>query len=160
MRKLLTRALRACLTAGAALLVITCTDNPVGPGRPGLGSLRVAPTFDAFARNAPLTLDNVRVIVVRPPSDTLAIVARSFSVSSTQLTLNIPLQLQAASEDLEVTLELYAGTTLLFSGTRIVRVAQGLTPAPDSVPVAYQGPGATIAAITIGPRDTTVVFGG
>ncbi|MBL8980166.1 MAG: hypothetical protein JNM53_17270, partial [Gemmatimonadetes bacterium] len=141
-------------------LVITCTDNPVGPGRPGLGSLRVAPTFDAFARNAPLTLDNVRVIVVRPPSDTVARVSRSFSVSSSQLTLNIPLQLQAASEDLEVTLELYAGTTLLFSGTRIVRVAQGLTPAPDSVPVAYQGPGATIAAITIGPRDTTVVFGG
>src|SRR5690606_38942257 len=160
MRKLLTRALRASLTAGAALLVITCTDNPVGPGRPGLGSLRVAPTFDAFARNAPLTLDNVRVIVVRPPSDTLANVARSFSVSSSQLTLNIPLQLQAASEDLEVTLELYAGTTLLFSGTRIVRVSQGLTPPPDSVPVAYQGPGASIAAITIGPRDTTVVFGG
>ena len=154
------RVVKCAAAALLSLLVITCTDNPVGPGRPGLGSLRVAPTFDAFARNAPLTLDNVRVIVVRPPSDTVARVSRSFSVSSSQLTLNIPLQLQAASEDLEVTLELYAGTTLLFSGTRIVRVAQGLTPAPDSVPVAYQGPGATIAAITIGPRDTTVVFGG
>ncbi|MBL8978774.1 MAG: hypothetical protein JNM53_10195, partial [Gemmatimonadetes bacterium] len=60
------RVVKCAAAALLSLLVITCTDNPVGPGRPGLGSLRVAPTFDAFARNAPLTLDNVRVIVVRP----------------------------------------------------------------------------------------------
>ncbi len=150
----------AALAAAVALALTTCsTESPIGPGRPGIGSVRVAPLFNAWSRMAPLTLDNVRVIVVRPPSDTLADVARPFSVDSDQLTLNIPVPLLGASEDLEVTLELFAGTTLLFRGTQTVTVTQGTNPPTSSIPLTFQGPGAQVASIAIGPRDTTVGFG-
>ncbi len=154
------RWLRAAGAALAAFLLVTCSsDSPVGPGRRGIGSVRVAPVFDAFARVAPLTLDGVRVIVVRPPAETLAVVPKPFNPSSTQLQLNIPVFLQSVSEDLLVTLELYSGQTLLFSGTRTLRVTQGSATPPDSIPVAYQGPGSQVAALLITPRDTTVSFG-
>src|SRR5512140_823275 len=126
----LRRAARSLLrSAGAALaafMLVTCSsDSPVGPGRRGIGSLRVAPSFDAFARVAPLTLDNVRVIVVRAPAETLAVVPKPFNPNSNQLQLNVPVFLQSVTEDLLVTLELYSGQILLFSGTRTVRVSQG-----------------------------------
>ncbi len=143
----------------AAVALATCTEEPTAPTRPGVGTLRVGPQFDAFARLVPLTLDNVRVIVVRPPSDTILRAARSFSPSTQQLTLSLPLLLLSRSEALEVTLELYAGTTLLFTGTSTVQVVAGATTPPASVPVSYQGPGATLTAITLDPRDTTVSLG-
>ncbi|MEO8140822.1 MAG: hypothetical protein ABI742_14295, partial [Gemmatimonadota bacterium] len=116
LRRAVRRWLRSAGTALAGLLLVTCsTDSPVGPGRPGIGSLRLAPVFDAFARVAPLTLDNVRVIVVRAPAETLAVVPRAFNPNNNQLQLNIPVFLQSVSEDLLVTLELYSGTTLLFT---------------------------------------------
>ncbi len=154
------RWLRAAGAALAAFVLVTCSsDSPVGPGRRGIGSVRVAPAFDAFARVAPLTLDGVRVIVVRPPAETLAVVPKPFNPTSTQLQLNIPVFLQSVSEDLLVTLELYSGQTLLFSGTRTLRVTQGAATPPDSIPVAYQGPGSQVAALVITPRDTTISFG-
>src|SRR5664279_2470810 len=123
LRRAARRWLRSTGAALAAFLLVTCsTDSPVGLGRRGIGSLQVAPVFDAFARVAPLTLDNVRVIVVRAPAETLAVVPKSFNPNSNQLQLNIPIFLQSVSEDLLVTLELYSGSTLLFSGTRTLRV--------------------------------------
>ncbi|HEY7681323.1 MAG TPA: hypothetical protein VH879_01660, partial [Gemmatimonadales bacterium] len=120
------RALRAALTPLLALLLVTCTDNPVSPGRPGIGTLRLIPTFNEYAQFAPLVLDSVRVIIVRPPTDTLRpIIGRHFNANSQQLQLDIPVTLQNATEDLEVTLEMYAGSLLLFSGTDTVQVSVG-----------------------------------
>ncbi len=160
LRRVARRWLRSAGAALAAFLLVTCSsDSPVGPGRRGIGSLRVAPSFDAFARVAPLSLDGVRVIVVRPAAETLAVVPRPFDPNSNQLQLNIPVFLQSVTEDLLVTLELYSGQILLFSGTRTVRVSQGAATPPDSIPVAYQGPGSQVTTLAISPRDTTVNFG-
>jgi len=143
----------------AAASLVTCTEEPTSPTRPGVGTLRVTPQFNAFARLVPLTLDNVRVIVVRPPSDTILRAARSFSPGTQQLTLSLPVLLLSSSEALQVTLELYAGTTLLFTGTSTVQVAAGASTPPASVPVSYQGPGATLTTLTLAPRDTSVTLG-
>ncbi|MBK8003717.1 MAG: hypothetical protein IPK12_07140 [Gemmatimonadetes bacterium] len=150
------RALGALL---AATSLATCGE-PTSPVKPGFGAVSVRPFFDANARVVPLTLDNIRVIVVRPTTDTVADLRRSFSVSNQQLQLNIPVALTGASESFDVTLELYAGTTLLFRGTSSVSVSAGPpSGTPNSVPVAYQGPGTNIASVLIGPRDTTVTLG-
>ncbi len=160
LRRAAPRWLRSTCAALAAFLLVTCsTDSPLAPGRQGIGSLRVVPAFNAFARVAPLTLDNVRIIVVRPPADTLVNTDSAFSATSSQLQLNIPVFLQALTEDLQVTLELYSGTVLLFRGTTTVQVSQGVRTPPDSIPVTYQGPGSQVTTLTIAPRDTTLGFG-
>ncbi|MBK6782199.1 MAG: hypothetical protein IPG75_22120 [Gemmatimonadetes bacterium] len=159
MTKSLRRALRACGAALAALLLVTCTDNPIGPARPGLARLRVAPQFDAFARVAPLAMDRFTITVVRPPADTLARVTKTFSPDSSAVSVPIDVFLQSTSETVDVTIELYAGSILLFRGTQSLTVTQGGSTPPSSIPVAYQGPGSQLASLVIGPRDTTVPFG-
>jgi len=159
MTKSLRRALRACGAALAALLLVTCTDNPIGPARPGLARLRVAPQFDAFARVAPLAMDRFTITVVRPPADTLARVTKTFSPDSSAVSVPIDIFLQSTSETVDVTIELYAGSILLFRGTQSLTVTQGGSTPPSSIPVAYQGPGSQLASLVIGPRDTTVPFG-
>jgi len=155
------RALRAALTPLLALLLVTCTDNPVSPGRPGIGTLRLIPTFNEYAQFAPLVLDSVRVIIVRPPTDTLRpIIGRHFNANSQQLQLDIPVTLQNATEDLEVTLEMYAGSLLLFSGTDTVQVSVGGNATAQPASLTYSGPGKSTAALNLTPRDTTVALGG
>ncbi len=151
------RALRAALTVSAALLLVTCSgDTPIGPGRPGIGTLRVAPQFDAYARLVPLSLDKVRVIVVRPPSHVIADVTQDFSANSSQIQIDVSVLLQGTSEDLYVTLQLLSGTTLLFEGTDTISVTAGGTTPQSSIPVVYEGPGSNLTSLSISPRDSTV----
>jgi len=153
------RALRAALSLLSPLLLVTCTDNPAGPGRPGIGTLRIAPAFDAYSRIAPLTLDNVQVIAVRPAADTLARVSQGFSLTTQQLQLDVPVLLSGLSDDVDVTLRLFSGTTLLFEGTSTIRVTAGVRTLPNSIPVSYQGPGSSVASLTLSPRDTILQTG-
>jgi hypothetical protein len=157
--RLMGRTVRAALALLAPLLFVTCTENPAGPDRPGLGTLRVAPRFDAFARIPPLTLDNVQIIVVRPRGDTLANVSRGFSVTNQQLSLNVPILMSGLTDDVDVTLRLFAGTTLLFEGTSLVQVTAGAANQPNPIPVSYQGPGSSVASLVLSPRDTTLQAG-
>lgn len=153
------RALRATLALLSPLLLVTCTDNLAGPDHPGIGRLRIVPVFDAYSRIAPLTLDNVQVIVVRPAADTLARVSRGFGVTNPQLQLDVPVLLSGLTDDLDVTLRLFSGSTLLFEGTSTIRVTAGAGTLPNSIPVSYQGPGSSIAKLTLSPRDTTLQAG-
>ena len=151
------RALRAALTAFTSLLLITCTDNPSAPGGAGMGQIRVYPTFDASARMVPLALDNIRILVIRPPNDTIKTVTQSFPANQNQIQVTAAqIPLQSTSEDLIVVIELYSGTTLLFSGTDTVAVEAGVTPPAAAVPVTYAGPGSNVDSLQVTPRDTTV----
>jgi len=158
-RRLVRLALRTVAVSAAALVLVTCTDNPVGPGRGGVAYLRLQPVFDAFSRVAPLVLDRIRVVVIRSPADTLADVRQSFSPASNTLQLNVPVRLERSTEDLEIHLELYSGSILLFSGMDVAPVTAGQNSRVSQIPVAYQGPGANIASLSLAPRDSTVAFG-
>lgn len=157
--RLMGRTLRAALALLSPLVFVTCTSDPAAPDRPGLGTLRVAPQFNAYSRIPPLTLDNVQIIVVRPAADTLANVSRGFSVSSQQLSLNVPILMSGLSDDVDVTLRLFAGTTLLFEGTSTLRVTAGASNQPSPIPVSYQGPGSSVASLVLSPRDTSLQAG-
>ena len=149
------RALRAGLTALAALFLVTCTDNPIAPAR--TGRLLVHPAFDGSALFAPLAIDNLRLIVIRPPSEVLKTITQPFPANANSVTITATdIQLESTTEDLLVTIELYAGATLLFTGTQTVTVTAGVTPQPAPIPMLYQGPGSNLAALTLAPRDTTV----
>ncbi len=150
------RTLRSGVALLIPLLLVTCTDQPTAPERAGIGTVRIAPVFNAYARIAPLALDSVQLLVVRPPSDTLARIGRKFSVTNPQLRLDVPVLLQGVGDDLEITLRLLAGTTLLFEGIDTIRVVPGGNPLPSGIPVTYKGPGSSIASLALAPRDTTI----
>ncbi|TFG86915.1 MAG: hypothetical protein E4H17_03790, partial [Gemmatimonadales bacterium] len=158
-RRLVRHALLTVAVSAIAMTLVTCTDSPVGPGKGGIAYVRLQPVFDAFSRVAPLTLDRVRVVVIRPRTDTLADVRQAFSPTATSVRLDVPVRLEQTTEDLEVNLELYAGSTLLFAGTDTIPVTAGTPNAAAPIPVTYKGPGQNVASLTVLPRDTTVFFG-
>ncbi len=153
------RVLTASVTLLAGFLVTTCAESPSAPSRPGFGAVRVAPVFDQFAQFAPLTLNQVRVIAVRAPVDTVLDESRSFSLTSQQLRLELPVVLQDTRETLAVTLQLLSGTTLLFEGTQDVEVVRGAAGGAVSIPVVYAGPGANAISLALAPVDTVVQLG-
>jgi adhesin/invasin len=150
------------VVAGGA---ITC-DAPTSPGRRGTGYIAVAPVFsrDALGNFSGLTVDQVRITVIRPPSDTLARVTIPFSVDSTSVTARVPVVVNG-SELLSVIIEMLAGAgpaaQVVFTGTQSVQAVQGVSNPPPvaSVPVTFVGPGTQIASLLIQPRDSGTIFG-
>jgi len=151
----------AVVTGGA----ITC-DAPTNPGRRGTAYIAVAPVFsrDALGSFSGLAVDQVRITVIRPPSDTLARVTIPFSVDSTSITARVPVDV-TGSEDLMVIIEMLAGAggaaQVVFTGTQTVTAVQGLANPPPAaaVPVTFVGPGTQVATLQIQPRDSGTIFG-
>lgn len=154
------RARRCAVLLVASLGLLTCSDGASGPGRPGFAALAVIPLFSASAGLAGLPIDNVRLVVVRPPRDTMLDKGYAFPAGETQLSISESVPLQTSPEVLNLTLQYLSGDVLLFSGSMMAEVHAA--PAPDepvAVPVAYVGPGAEIATLAVSPRDTVVSFG-
>lgn len=138
----------------------TCTHEVAGPGsRVSLAVNPVLPAnLDLSSFN--LTIDNVRLIVVRPPVDTVYDQDAAFPLNQSSLPLTADLPLEQNPETFQVTVQLLSGSTLLFSGTQDVVVSAGSTPAPVQIPVTYAGPGQNVASLAIGPADSVLSFGG
>src|SRR5437773_210815 len=159
MRRLLPRL--ALFGAALPLLVATCRDDPVGPGRGGAAYLAIQPVVSATVDLAAfgLTADTIRLVVIRRPADTLRALTVFFDPDSSQIRLATDVVLRAAVETLTVHLELRGGGFALFSGTRALEVRAGRPGAPQQIPVTYTGPGSTVTALTVTPRDTVLTFG-
>jgi len=146
------------VVAGGA---ITC-DAPTNPGR-RVGLVNVVPVFSASGLGgfSGLTVDQVRLIVVRPPSETLAVVSLPFSPDSSSITASIPVEV-TGTEMLSVSIQMYSGPAVVFTGTQMVQAVQGVTNpgTPTPVPVTFVGPGSQLASLVIQPRDSGTVFGG
>ena len=154
------RLARAAALLFAALLLTTCSDTPVSPSRRGQGFVSLAPRFPPFSRAAGLALDNVRLVVVRPPGDTLLDKTYPFPADQSRLSLSEAVQIQGESELLEVILTCLSGTTTLFRGSAMLLVRVGpATGSPALVPVEWVGPGDEVTTILLAPRDTVLTFG-
>jgi len=150
---------RAVLLALATGLLTTCSESPISPSGPGPGILRLAPVFPAGARVVGLPLDNVRLVVVRPPGSTILDKSYSFPASQTRLAISEVILLQDQSELLEVTLTCLSGVTPLFRGSSVIEVRQGPATGPGlELPVTFVGPGDDVTTISISPRDTVLTF--
>ena len=147
------------------LALTTCKDNPIAPGHGGRASLAVQPVLtdpvnlSAFG----LTIDSLRVTVVRPVADTVADATVYFSPDSTEIHLGIALVLRAPVETLRVQLALSAGGVVLFTGADTVPVAVGGggggggSP-PVTIPMNYSGPGAGVDRLIVTPLDTVLLL--
>lgn len=149
-----------------ATTLATCTTDhtPTGPGRGGRGFLAIRPVLevpvDLAAFN--LTIDHLRVIALRPPSDTAADTTLFFNPDSSSLHLALPVALQTSPETFTLVLQLLAGTKVLFSGTSSVSVSTGPpdTSAAATVPLSFVGPGSKVNHIHITPVDSVVNLNG
>lgn len=150
------------LAASVALAVVlaTCTQEPAGPTR--RTALSVVPVLPAGANVAAfnLTLDNVRLIVVRAPADTVFDRTSAFPANQSSLALSADVPLEQSTETFQVTIQLLSGTTLLFTGTQTVAVTAGQSTPPAQIPVTYAGPGQNIATLALAPADSVLSFGG
>ena len=119
------RALGPLVVIACAGLLATCTTEASGPGRRGV--FAVEPVLPAALHlNAfNLTVDNVRLIVVRPPSDTVYDQVAAFPANQSTLQLAADIPLNTSPESFDVTIEMYSGSTLLFTGTQSVAIAEG-----------------------------------
>ena len=158
------RVTPALRRAGCALLlglaVATCRDDPTGPGQ--RASLALAPVLPAQALNLAafgLTIDSLRVIIVRPPSDTVVHTTVAFAVDQDSVALQLQLDLEAETETFDVTLQLRGGGFVLFAATTTVDVVAGQSGAGNPVEIAnfaYTGPGAGITHLVVSPEDSVI----
>jgi hypothetical protein len=140
-------ALPTLVVAGAA---VTC-DSPMSP-HPAM--ISIAPKLDlaSLSQFAGLTVDQVRVRIIRPgpPPDTAVDRIWPFSVDSTHLDLDISIEV-TGTEVLDVVFDLMAGSQVVFTGTQQVTVTAGAPTPPTPLTPAFVGPGAQIGSLLVSP---------
>src|SRR5450759_2380545 len=121
-------AIRSLSIALFATGLVTCADITSGthPGGLARATFSLAPQFEPSASRAAAALaqtglayDRVRVIVVRPPTDTLKDTTITFHASDSPVTLELSV-LAIPGEQLSTTLQYESGTTVLFEGKATV----------------------------------------
>src|SRR5512144_3039634 len=163
-RSMLDRARRVRPIALAASVVLavslaTCAREVAGP--PRRAALSVSPVFPSDLAAFNLSVDSVRLIVVRPPSDTVLDKVFAFPANQPSLSISASVPLEQSSETFQVTIQLLSGTTALFEGSQAVTVTAGETPQPAPIPVGtYIGPGQNVASLTMDPPDSVLTQGG
>ncbi|HXV92235.1 MAG TPA: hypothetical protein VD813_02960, partial [Pseudonocardia sp.] len=155
---------RAALSVLAlAVAVTTCRDAPSGPSGQR-GFVNISPVFTAGMNPAAfgITIDSLRAVVVRPPTDTLVDRTVAFPADSSALELGLSVLLQAPVETLTVHLQYLGAGLLLFTGSADVEVTTGVPgdEPPVEIPVGeYVGPGRDADSIVVTPADSIVSWG-
>lgn len=145
----------------SALLALTaaCGSAATDGSGPGMAALALVPEYPAdFAPGTlNLVVDEIRIRAIRPPSEWILDTAVAFPATASSVTVRAQVPLKARVERLEVVLELWAGPLLIFSGSRMLDVAEGAPTGPaPAIPLTYRGPGAETRVIQITPRDTVL----
>jgi adhesin/invasin len=147
---------RVLAALALGLAVVTCRDA-FEPGSTVSRRIAIAPILpsEAMLTDFGLTIDAVRFVVVRPPSDTLADTTLALHPDSTELALDLHVALISSPETLSVSVLALSGTLPLFSGTELVPVPSELP--PTEIPVdTYVGPVAD--SIVIVPRSPFILL--
>ena len=115
--------------------------------------------YHLFASN--LTIERVRLALVRRPADTLATVTRALPLDSSSVRFDVGVSLASQAESLLAVLQYQtAQGVTLFSGQVVIEVSVNqATPNTPSVPLSYTGPGGNIAALSLSPLDSSLSAG-
>jgi hypothetical protein len=115
--------------------------------------------YQAFATN--LVIEQVRLALVRRPSDTLATVTRPLPLDSASVRFNVAVALTSQAESLLAVLQYQtAQGVTLFSGQVVIEASVNPPVAnTPSVPLTYTGPGGNIAFINLSPLDSVLSAG-
>jgi len=141
------------------LMAYGCTDGPTPPGGSGQVFLPLAAILPAGAAGAADAVDRWRVQVVRGDQEVLAEESGSFSPGQTSADVSISVPLKDPCEDLEIRLELWAGTALYYVGELSLTACVGEEPRVQEVPMTpgpgLPGPDLELTSLTAMPVDPT-----
>jgi YVTN family beta-propeller protein len=129
---------RSLIVAGLAMTLAQCRDA----FEPGTAArLHVAPILPSRAELADfgLTIDAVRFIAVRPPSDTLADTTVAVPPGATEVALDLRVPVLRNPDTVRVSVLALSGAMPLFSGTQLVPIPTPLPP-PEITVDTYLGP--------------------
>lgn len=160
--------LRPFATAALALAALTCTDGPSAPsaGAGRLGAIAFAPVFSQAATRTSALLgqfgisyDHVRIVLVRPPTDTVRDTTIAFANGSAAINMDLSVQVRADAELFHASIDYLGHDGVVFHGEGDVRAHDPNESAPDTPPIVldYAGPGAKVAHITIQPHDVSLL---
>jgi hypothetical protein len=150
----------AAISSAAGVLFAVACNEPAGTGGLRLGQLAVRPVFSpaTAAGLFNLAVDRVRITILRPPAQVALDTAVFFPSGASQLEVRLKVPLATPRELFTVTLQLFAGPTLLFTGTRSVEISEAVSVAPP-IPLQYVGPGRELTTLRIEPRDSVLMPG-
>lgn len=156
-------AIRSLSIGLFAIGLVTCADIATGNRPRGLerATFAFVPKFEPGANRTVTALaqvglqyDNVRIVIVRPETDTLKDTTVAFHSTDAPLTLELSV-LAIPEEHLGATLQFKSGTVVLFQGSSNVTATPANIPGTAdnavSIAVTYVGPGATAKKITLSP---------
>ena len=142
---------------------MACFDAPV-EGRAAQMSLVVRPAFAAGGVFAGPAIDQAHLSLTRLPDTHPSVdTTVTFAVGADSMALVLKVPLASAENEVQLTVDLLAGETILFHGVTefSVSAADPVVRAPRSLFFVYVGPGANAKTIVISPRDTSIsVLGG
>jgi hypothetical protein len=157
---------RATLLIGALAVAssLTCTEASTAPGKSGLRAVvGFSPVFSKAAEEVYRTLaafdlnvNNVRVVLERENGEIALDTVIAVTPDQDSVVLQVSVELEGTQETLDASIDLRAGTLVLFSGTQTVTVRIGIpAPPPPSVELVFTGPGASATTLDVQP-DTTI----
>lgn len=165
MRRIITRIASAI---ALSLSVASCSEQ-ITSGHGRIANVAIVPqmsladqeifgSLNTFALN----VDNVHVTLFQSATETmLADTVVQFSVTASQIAIQVAVHLDSAQENLSASIQLRGGPTVLFAGSEIVtaRVGQS-TGTGKPVSLTYVGPGSTATLLRIAPRSAATFVGG
>jgi hypothetical protein len=164
--------LRSFSTLVLAVGVATCSDSPhavvktAPEGQIGKGRFSIAPRFSpqaaaVYAQRATfaaVSFDHVRIVLTRPPSETVIDTVITFNPASPPTTLDLFV-------DVKTTSEIFDGAIQYTNNGAVVYQASGkiqsyppnqVAPTPQELVAVYVGPGATAKRVAIAPKTSTI----
>lgn len=147
----------ARLLLSASLGAMGCGDVPSRPDGTTFATLALQPVLPPALAEASfdLAVDRARLRLARLDGERLLDSTITFPADSSQVSLRLKVPLLTRREVLSATLELRAGTRLLFAGNRQVEVGEEAAVAP-TIPLQYVGPGSELTSLRLSPRDTVL----
>ena len=155
----------------SAVSLTNCSDVAHGtrPSAPQRATFVIAPRFEVGATQTAASLalvglafNGVRIVIIRPATDTLADTTVTYQPGDASRTLVIGV-LAVPNEPLGVTMQYKSGSTVLFEGTASTTATPLNAPTTSSntvsITVKYTGPGSTATSIAIVPGSGTYASG-
>ncbi|MGH7568263.1 MAG: beta strand repeat-containing protein [Gemmatimonadales bacterium] len=147
-----------------AVAAATCRDAPLtGPGRGGVARLAFQPVLAPGAELATfgITIDSLRVVVIRPVADTLEDTTAFVHPDSATIQLAVTVLMQQPAETLIVAFEFHGAGLVLFAGEDRAEVIAGPpgTNAPITDTLTFVGPGSGLTNLDVQPVDTVIQLG-
>lgn len=158
--------IRSTAAALLAVVVATCSDATTGPvpvatGAGNIALSAVLSTGSAVARLADfgITVDHIRIVVVRAPADTVKDTTLVFAPGRPDVTLDLAVALRVPNETFTGIVEFTSianGVVLRGEAKVHARAANQAMPSPQPIVITYAGAGASAARIIVAPKTVAL----